>query len=637
MIEKITATNEEIASALEEASVPTLMMSMIHITGDTSLLDGPIKPNTAMLNEAQGFMSEEDKAAIRAQALKAIIDYRDRGCLLDPPPDDKTIKRMLNFIVGEQKIGDDYVQMMMEEMSLSGKDERQVLIDKKAPEKAPHNFHATIVGGGMSGVLAGIRLKQAGLDFTILEKNSGPGGTWYENTYPGCRVDIASHFYSYSFEPNYPWTKYFAEQGELSDYFQRMVQKHDLASHIRYNTEVTEVRYHEEEKHWTVEYVQSAKTDTIDSHIVISAVGQLNRPKVPEIKGRDSFEGAQMHTAQWNAAVDFSDKRVAVVGTGASAFQLVPELAKQAKSLKVFQRSPPWMMPNAAYHQHLGKGKQWCLDYLPYYQKWFRFLIFWPGSDGGYEALRVDPSWEDNGESINELNKGFRDYLVDYMRSQVDDPELLAKVTPAYPPLGKRLLQDNGTWLKALQKDNVSLIDRAVECVEPTAIVDAKGERHEIDVIVWATGFHADRILWPLKVIGKNKLEITRHWGNSPEAYLGITMPHFPNFYCMYGPNTNLAHAGSLIFHSECQIRYIMQAIKMMLEDGVKSIECKPEVCAKYNKKLQDLIANLVWTYPKVTNWYQNSEGKVTTTSPWLLVDYWKWTRYFESQDYLLN
>ena len=634
MLQKITASNEEIARALEQASIPTLMMSMIHMSGDASCLDGPIKPGTAMLNESQGFMSEEDKATVRKQALKVIADYRDRGCKMGASPDAKTIKRMLNFIVGEEKIGEDYVDMMMEEMALAGQDQRKVTIDPKAIAKTSGKFHVIVVGGGMSGVLAGIRLKQAGIDFSILEKNAGVGGTWYENVYPGCRVDIASHFYSFSFEPHYPWTKYFAKQHELHDYFEHLVDKYDLKSHIHYETEVVEARYDEDSTHWHVSYVEGGARKNMEGNVLISAVGQLNRPKVPEVKGRDSFQGAQMHTARWDPKLDVSDKNVAVIGTGASAFQLVPELAKSAKSLKVFQRSPPWMMPNAAYHSDLGAGKQWCLNHLPFYQKWFRFLIFWPGSDGGYEVLRIDPKWDDNGESISELSKGFRDYLIDYMGTQVQDAELLKKVTPDYPPLGKRLLQDNGTWLQALQQDNVDLIDRAVTEVSNNAVIDADGKTHEVDVIVWATGFHADRILWPIKITGSNGIELAAQWGDSPEAYLGMTVPNFPNLYCMYGPNTNLAHAGSLIFHSECQMRYIMQAIKLMLEDDVHVVECKTSVCAQYNEKLQDVVSKLVWTYPKMDNWYKNQHGKVTTTSPWLLVDYWKWTRQLKKDDY---
>lgn len=634
---KITATNQEIALSLEQASIPTLMMSMIHMSGDASLLDGSVRPGTAMLNESQGFMSEEDKAAVRTQALEVIARYRDNGSSLPPPPDEQTIKRMLNFIVGEEKIGEDYVQMMIEEMSLSDADSRRVEIDAEALKGMGDDFHVVIIGGGMSGVLAGIRLKQAGINFTILEKNSNVGGTWYENRYPGCRVDIASHFYSYSFEPRYPWTKFYAERDELWDYFETMVKKHGLHPHIRYQADVTRARYNEQDGSWVVDYQQDDQSHSLDASIVISAVGQLNRPKIPELKGQDSFAGEQLHTAQWSPQLDVSGKRVAVVGTGASAFQLVPELAKHAKAVKVFQRSPPWMMPNAAYHDKLGPGKQWCLDYLPYYQKWFRFLIFWPGSDGGYDILHVDPKWDDNGESINELNKAFRDYLVDYIGSQVSDSELRRKVVPDYPPLGKRLLQDNGTWLKALQRDNVTLVDRAVDELKPTGIIDSTGEQHDIDIIAWATGFHADRILWPMDIIGKNGLSLAEHWGNSPEAYLGITIPHFPNMYCMYGPNTNLAHAGSLIFNSECQIRYIMQSIKFMMENKVSKIECKEEVCTQYNEKLQKVVSGMVWAYPKMNNWYKNSEGKITTTLPWLLVDYWKWTRHFQQEDYQLS
>lgn len=642
MIQKITATNAEIAKILESASIPTLMMSMIHMSGDSGLLDGTIRPNAAMLNEAQGFMSEEDKATIRKQALEIIAAYRDSGSNTPHVPNDATLKRMLNFIVGEEKINDDYVAMMSEEMVLSGTDQRLVDISAQAikAKTEQEHFHVVVIGGGMSGVLAGVRLKQAGIDFTILEKNAGVGGTWYENRYPGCRVDIASHFYSFSFEPFYPWKQYYAVQSELANYFQMVVEKYDLAAHIKFNAEVTEAQYNETDHCWDVSYSHKDSDHTINGNAIITAVGQLNRPKIPNVKGLKSFKGKQMHTATWDTSISLEslkDKRIAVVGTGASAFQLVPELSKTAKSLTVLQRSPPWMMPNEHYHKGLEKGKQWCIDHLPMYQKWYRFLIFWPGSDAAYPILHIDPEWDDNGESINEMNKFFRDFLVDYVKSQVEDPDLIAKVIPDYPPMGKRLLQDNGTWLKALQKDNVHLIDRGVNEVTPDGLIDANGDEHKVDMIVWATGFHADEILAPMRIVGKSAKVLSEVWGEDPEAYLGISVPEFPNMFSMYGVNTNLAHAGSLIFHSECQIRYIMQALKSMVEDNVHTIECRSQVCDEYNDRLQKCVSNMVWAYPKMNNWYKNANGKITTTSPWLLVDYWKWTRQFNPKDYQLS
>ena len=640
----ITSSDAEIAAALEEASIPTLLMSMIHISGDASLLDGPIRPGTPMLNEIQGFMSEEDKAQVRRQALELIRSWRDGGRALPPPPDEQTIRRMMAFIVGEQEFPEEYLPMMLEELRLSGDDQRHVAIDSQAvadwsAKRTGKPLHVVVVGAGMSGVLAAIRLKQAGIDFTMLEKNAAVGGTWYENHYPGCRVDIANHFYSYSFEHDYQWSQFFAERDELYSYFRSLVEKYDILPHIRFESECESASFDEGEELWNISYRCGDQLRHIDANVLVTASGQLNRPKTPEVPGRERFSGAQMHSAEWDDSVPLAGKKVAVIGTGASAFQLVPELAKMGCRLTVFQRSAPWMMANENYHKSVGPGKQWCLSNLPHYQDWYRFLIFWPGSDGAYPMLMIDPQWDDGGLSINEANRGFRDYLVDYIKSEVQDPELLAKVIPDYPPMGKRLLQDNGSWFAALQRDNVELVNSANGIREITehGLIDSDGQTHDFDVLIWATGFHADRLLMPMRIEGRGGQSLQELWGDEPKAYLGITVPEFPNLFCLYGPNTNLAHAGSIIFHSECQVRYLMSALKLMLEKQLSTIECKQQAFDGYEQRLSEQLAKVIWSYPKMNNWYKNKHGRVVNTSPWRLVDYWSWTRQMAPEDFELK
>ena len=624
------ATDQQIMAALKDASIPTLMMSMIHMSGDNSLLDGPIKPNTAMLSEIQGYMSEEDKEKVRQQAFKVIREFRQHQCQLPPPPDHDTIVRMMAFITGEQEIPADYLQMMQEEMSLGGVDMRHPQIDRQSIEQwrsdTSRDFHVAIIGGGMSGLLAAARLHQAGIPYTLLEKNDDVGGTWYENKYPGCRVDIANHFYSYSFDHDHNWSKFFAERDELHGYFRKIAEKYHIVENTLFNSEVTASHFDEQNAVWVVDYCQNGQQKSLQADVMITAVGQLNRPRFPAVSGREKFKGLQMHTAEWQD-FDPTGLKIAVIGTGASAFQLVPELAKADCELTVIQRSPPWMMDNPHYHSSISAGKQWCLDNLPFYQNWFRFLLFWPGSDGAYPMLQIDPEWDDDGRSINEINKMYRDILIANIESRVQDPELLKKVVPDYPPLGKRLLQDNGSWFKALQQDNVQLVDSAVSEVTTDGIITADGNSHQFDVLIWATGFHADTLLAPMQITGRGGAELGALWGDEPKAYLGITVPKFPNMFCLYGPNTNLAHAGSIIFHSECQVQYLQSCIKYMLENELNTIECTEAAFDRYEEKLSQTLAGIIWSYPKMDNWYKNSRGRVVNTSPWKLVDYWNWTR----------
>jgi 4-hydroxyacetophenone monooxygenase len=275
---------------------------------------------------------------------------------------------------------------------------------------------------------------------------------------------------------------------------------------------------------------------------------------------------------------------------------------------------------------------------VPFYARWNRFLIFWPGSDGLWPSLKVDPAWPYPERSVNAMNEAMRVGFIQYMETQVgEDKELLAKVTPSYPPFGKRILQDNGSWLKALTQDHVELVSQGVARMTRDAVVAEDGSEYPVDVVIFATGFHANKFLWPMEIVGREGIKLDEKWGDDPAAYLGITVPDFPNLFCLYGPGTNLAHAGSIIFHSECQVRYIMSCIKAMLESDLASMECKQEVHDEYNQRLDDLVAQMVWSHPGMNSWYKNSAGRVTILSPWLLVDYWGWTKEPNLDDFELR
>jgi len=625
----ITDDDATIAAALEDLSIPTLLLSMVHMTGDTSLLRGPIRPRGVFLNEVQGFMSDEDKAAVRARALEVIKAYRDGGCRLPPPPSPETIHEMMCFLVAGD-VPEEYVPMMLEEMELDGRDQREFHWDRTVPEEAKQAFHVVVIGCGMAGLLAAIRLKEAGIPFTVIEKNPSVGGTWYENRYPGCRVDVGNHFYCYSFEPNPDWTEFFAQQQELQAYFERCMEKYGVRDRIRFETEVVAASWDERAHRWSVRIRKAdGSIETLRANAVVSAVGQLNRPKLPEIRGIDRFQGPWMHSAAWKQDCDLTGKRVAVIGTGASAFQIVPAIAERTGRLFVFQRSAPWMFPNPNYHAKVGPGKKWALRHLPYYGRWYRFLLFWPGCDGGLEAMRIDPEWPHQDRSTSALNDATRQAFTQYLKDQVGgDEALFAKVVPDYVCLGKRTLQDNGSWLAALRRDDVELVTDPIAEIREDRIVCESGAEVPVDVIVYATGFHANRFLWPMEIMGKGGVKLAEQWGDEPSAYLGITVPGFPNLFCIYGPGTNLAHGGSLIFHSECQVRYILGCLKALLEQGLEAIECRQEVHDAYEARLADALSRMVWSHPSIqSSWYRNREGRVTVLSPWRLLDYWRWTK----------
>ena len=631
-----TTSDDEIAQALLDVSIPTLMLSLVHMSGEAELIRGELKPAGLFLNEVQGYMSEEDKAAVRKIALDIITDYRDRGCPDPGPISAELLHEMMQWLVCEP-VPEEYVPMVLEEMELDGSDARA---RPALAMSARSEFPVVVIGAGESGLLAGIRLKEAGIPFTIIEKNAGVGGTWWQNTYPGARVDVGNHFYCYSFEPTDEWNHFFAEQPELQAYFQRVMDKYDIGGHVRWETEVTEAAWDDESACWTVTARDhNGSTQTFSARAVISAVGQLNRPYLPEIPGQQQFAGPAFHSAEWDHSVDLHGKRVALIGAGASGFQIAPAIADDVAQLTVFQRTAQWMFPNPNYHEPVGPGVQWALRHLPFYGRWYRFLLFWPGCDKGLDAARVDPDYPDQQRAVSEINDIARIMFSEWISSQVgDDAELLAKVLPDYPATGKRTLQDNGSWLRTLTRDNVELIRTGIARIDPDAVVTEDGVRHPADVIVYATGFQVNRMLWPMAITGRDGEPLSRRWGERPSAYLGITVPGYPNFFCMYGPGTNLASGGSLIFHSECQIRYITQCLELLIAGGHRSIEPRPDKAEDWRVRSQAEMAKMVWSQPSIKHsFYKNAHGEVYGLSPWRLVDYWAWTRTPDPGDFVID
>src|SRR5262249_27103666 len=436
-----TTSSPEIAAALEDVSIPTLLLSLVHITGDPRFIRD-FKQMGIFLNEVQGFMSEEDKARARAEALTVIADYRDRGCPEPAPLSPELIREMMDWAACEH-VPDDYLALVSEELDLDGADPRRPVA---LPAERTEDFPVLVIGCGESGVLAGIRLKQANIPFTIVEKNAGPGGTWWENSYPGARVDVANHFYCYSFEPNNRWTHFFAEQYELQDYFTEVMHKHGLNEHLRWSTEVVAAEWDDDAGVWSVSLRGAdGESETLRARAIITAVGQLNRPNIPAFDRADTFAGPSFHSAAWDHSVDLTGKRVALIGAGASGFQIAPAIAERVEHLTVFQRTAQWMFPNPMYHDEVGDGVRWAMRHLPFYGRWYRFLVLWPGSDKGLDAAEADPGYADQAAAVSDINAAAAMMFSQWITSQVgDDDELLAKVMPDYPACRKRTLPDNG-------------------------------------------------------------------------------------------------------------------------------------------------------------------------------------------------
>ena len=619
-------SKQTLESALDSASFPVVAALLVHFTGDISILEKLPRPNQAVLGEIQGFLSEDDKQTIKKIALKEISKFFSNHEVNDIyVPSNEELNKMMSFIVGEN-VSPDYIPMMLRDLNITSQDLKLSSVTTKP------SLEVLIIGAGMSGILAAIKLAERGIKFKIYEKNINLGGTWFENRYPGARVDIANHFYSYSFEENHQWSEHFSQQPELLDYFKRCFDKYDIQKNTYFETQVTDMKFDDETKMWEVTSIHNKKSNKEVINIVLSCVGQLNQPKIPDIKGMDEFQGNMFHSSKWPDDDVIAGKKVAVVGSGASAFQIVPSIAKYCEKLTIFQRSPPWMFPNPKYHEQVDEEKKWLLENLPFYSRWYRFLLFYPGSDQLLDSLFVDPSWKDRSDSINQQNDEMRKLFTSAMLAQISNKSLIDKVIPNYPPFGKRMLQDNGAWLEALHLPNVTLLAEGVEQMNSRGIIGLEKE-HEFDTVVFATGFKAQDFFDPINIdCGSGSFKSI--YEDSPVSYLGITFSSIPNFFAMYGPGTNLAHAGSIIFNSECQINYICSAIEHMLNNDYKVIKVKPKIEKQYQDRFDKRHKKMVWQHANVSSWYQNSKGKVVTTSPWRLVEYWNWTNNFNADEY---
>ena len=627
----LAVTDEALETALAAAHVPSLINTLVHLTGDPSLIRGHIRPTSQLFGDPQGGISAEDQADIRARALKALKAYRDAGCPELPAPSEALVKEMVDFIIGAQ-LDEGYGEFLMSELKIFDEDPYRVSFDD-LPADAKANFHVVVVGAGMSGILTAIRLRQAGIGYTVVEKNADVGGTWFENRYPGCRVDSPNHTYSYSFAPN-DWPQHFSQQSVLLDYFDRIATEYGIRENIRLQTEVTEARY-QEDGTWLVGVRGPNGNEMLRANAIITAVGQLNRPKLPDIPGVGSFEGPAFHTARWETQHDLTGKRIVVIGTGASAFQTVPEIAQVGERVTVFQRTPPWVAPRAEYHDYIPDAKHWLLNNVPFYAKWFRFWTFWTTAEGLLGMVRRDPAWND-GASISPANDQLRTMLTANVEQMIgDDPELLAKCVPSYPPAGKRMLVDNGHWFRALKRDNVELVTDPIAEINATGVRTESGRQVDADVLIYGTGFQASRILFPMKLYGRDGVELRERWGADPRAYLGIVMPEYPNLFCCYGPNTNIVVNGSIIFFSECEVRYIMGCLKMLLERGEKAMNCRPDVHDAYNEKIDAGNLDMAWGSPNVTSWYKNEHGRVTQNWPFTLLEFWRQTQAPNPEDFI--
>lgn len=444
------------------------------------------------------------------------------------------------------------------------------------------NPSIAIIGAGFAGLGQGYYLKKAGIDsFTIYEKAADLGGVWRDNTYPGAACDVPSHLYSFSFEPHYPWSRAYGPQSDILDYLHRVARKYDLMRHIRFGREVAGAEFDEARGLWKLRFSDG---ETAEAQVLISGVGQLHRPAFPEIPGRESFKGRAFHSARWEHDYDFTGKVVASIGTGPSAIQYVPELAKRAKKLYVFQRSPAWCVPK--FDRQYTRLERWLLTHWPWTHTLDRIRIFWYAE---FVASVIQ-----RNSVLQWLSKPFVYGLAKLLlRLQVKDPELRRKLTPDFPVGCKRLLFSND-WFRTLTQAHVELVTAPITRITETGVITADGQRREVDAIVYGTGFTATQFLAPMDFKGLGGVSLRERWKNGAQAYLGVAVSGFPNFFMLYGPNTNLG-IGTIIYMLERQQRYIVRCVALLRDRGLRYLEVRAEAERAFNEELERRNKKLVY------------------------------------------
>ncbi|VIO77803.1 flavin-containing monooxygenase [Bradyrhizobium ivorense] len=613
----------DLASAIAEGDIRVLLMVLVHMTGDEKWLEPPYKPkrDVRLIPDPDAGVPKEIQDEIRAAVLNLFANGRPAPVITDPG--DELMLRMMRATLGEP-VAPEYAPLMREEMGFIPREARW---HARPSGETLAQQHVLIVGAGVCAIALAVALGRLGIPYTIVEKNDEIGGTWYVNRYPGCGVDTPNHSYSFSFGARNPWTRYFAQRQELLDYLLKVVREHDIRGNVRLNTELIASRWDEGKRRWISTLRTKSGEETFESTALVSAIGQLNDPLPARFTGDEDFAGLKLHSALWSDDIKLDGKHVAVIGTGATAMQLVPAITDRVASVTVYQRTAQWARPVKGYSDPITEGAQWLLAHLPFYVQWYRFNMFWRYGDGLLPFLRKDPAWPHPDRAVNKGNDRHRQELTEFILSELKDrPDLIEKCVPTYPPYGKRILLDNN-WFRTLTRPNVELVTDPIDRFAPEGIVTADGKLRSHDVIVISTGFKVTEMAARLNITGRDGKNLKQVWrDDNPTAYLGLTVPDFPNLFVMLGPNSGPAHGGSVIFQSECQSRYISACLVAMIENDIAAIDVHRDAHDEYISRVDAEHEQLIWTHPGMTTYYRNKRGRVFSAMPWRFVDYWKMT-----------
>jgi 4-hydroxyacetophenone monooxygenase len=628
--ELLAASDETIDDAIRYADPLALRGVLYQLTGDDELLDIELKTLVVGgFREMRQVAKKVDVARIHEKAAAFLKAFRDAGAGPLPVGPAERRQQSMSLAVGGDVASSD-LEMWLEELALDPW-ARGFSWSAEAPPAGVADFSVAVIGAGMGGLNAAVHLKRAGIPFTVLEKNSSVGGTWYENRYPGARVDSPSRIYTHIYGAQFSYPYPFCPQAENEKYFNWVADTFDVRGDIQFYTEVKSILWDDTVKQWEITAHQPDGPRTWRVNAVISAVGFLSRPNIPRLEGIDDFRGQWFHTARWPAGLDLTHKRVAVVGTGCTGYQLIPEIVDEADHVYVFQRTPNWVYEAPGYLAPYPDQVNWLDRNFPYLTNFARFQAsFLNRPQNTLKGLQVDPDFHDE-HAVSAINKQVRDLRMAFLQSKLGHrPDLLDKMTPEAPPMSARpvLVDRDYSVLDVLLRDDVSLVTEGIRRVNEDGIELPDGTRCQVDIIVLATGFKANDFLWPMDVRGRDGLPVEELWSkDGARAYVGSMLPGFPNFFMIYGPNTNQLSGLQIVAMEEVATRFALENIGALIEQDKQAVEVTEAAYWRYNAEIDRAERLMTYVDPRAHNYYQNQFGRSAANGPLDTRLVWKWLR----------
>ncbi len=597
-----------IRRAVEASDLAALRVALYQATGDSELAAfGPV----AQLDEAEQGRLADRVAYLLAQG----VDDLERRV-----PDDAELRELMDLVLGVPT-RDAHFEVRKKFLAFTP---YPFLHERpKGAKPVPEGFEVAIVGAGPAGISMAVQLGRLGIPYVLYDRRSEIGGTWSIHKYPDIRVDTLSLTYEFSFDDEYPWKEYFARGEDVRSYLEFIVDKYGVREHIRLDHDLEDARFDED----TIDLasdVPGSDGERVerDANVVVSAAGVFAKRKLPDIPGISDFEGTILHPTQWTPDIDVRGKRVAVFGNGSTGVQLLAPVAEEAAHVTVFQRTPQWIAPRPNYGREVEPEVRWLLDHVPGYWNWCRYTSIIGLMTWHEDFLIPDPEWEKQGGHITRKSEELRGFMIGYIKEQIGDrPDLLEKLVPDYAPMVRRPVVDN-RWYASLTRDDVDLVTSGVERITRSGIETTDGKHHEVDLIICATGFEVDQFLWPAQYQGQGGRNLRDYWGDrSPRAYLSMMVPHFPNFFMLYGPNSQPV-SGGISLPSWFQIwgAYIAQCLDTMFEEGHAHVAVKEDAFEAHNAELDAVGSELAFvkdTRSVERNYYVDKDGRLLVNTPY--------------------